>query len=80
MKYIFKLSHVTTVTYNAQSGKNAKITQDFSHRQQALFPHIQQNHSIEPRPNMNMPESVQSTILVPDTSLNLDVKPEMYVN
>ena len=47
VKYIFKLSHVTTVTYNAQSGKNAKITQDFSHRQQALFPHIQQNHRIE---------------------------------
>ena len=55
-------------------------------RKQALFSHIQQNHRIKSRPKtvhtitMNMPESVQSTILVPDTSLNLDVKPEMYVN
>ena len=55
-------------------------------RKQALFSHIQQNHSIESRPKtvhtitMNMPESVQSTILVHDTSLNLGVKPEMYVD
>ena len=54
-------------------------------RKQALVSHIQYQHSIESRPKtvhtitMNMPESVQSTILVADTSgiSNIDVKPDM---